>query len=117
MDRWVTTIAAVFLVGVVSTIATLSGGRPLGEDVKVALTLEAGMWALFASVVAAASAAVMGHRVQDGAVPISGDSALAEMPTPKEGISITVLPPEPQPEVPDYSAFAPPPDSGAKERD
>ncbi|UMP02156.1 hypothetical protein [Amycolatopsis sp. EV170708-02-1] len=113
MDRWLTTIAAVFLTGVVSTIATLSAGRQLGDDVKVVLTLEAGMWALLAAVVAAVGAAVMSHRVQDDAVPVSGDSALAEMPTPKDGISITVLPPEP----PDYSAFAPPPDPGAKERD
>ena len=117
LDRWVTAIAAVFLAGVVSSIATLSGGRQLGEGVKVTLTLEAGMWALFAAVVAAAGAAVMSHRVQGEEIPLSGDSALAEMPTPKDGISITVLPPEPQPEAPDYSAFAPPPDPGAKERD
>ncbi|MFI7118202.1 hypothetical protein [Amycolatopsis sp. NPDC049868] len=117
IDRWLTTIAAVFLAGVVSSVATLSSGRQLGEDVKVTLTLEAGMWALFAAVVAAAGAAVMSHRVQDEEVPVSGDSALAEMLTPKDGVSITVLPPEPRPETPDYSAFAPPSDPGAKERD
>ncbi|WP_233621674.1 hypothetical protein [Amycolatopsis sp. WAC 04182] len=117
LDRWLTTIAAVFLAGVVSSVATLGSGRQLGDDIKVTLTLEAGMWALFAAVVAAASAAVMSHRVQDDEVPMTGDPSLADMPTPKDGISITVLPPEPQPEKPDYSAFAPPPDPGAKERD
>ncbi|WP_228708030.1 hypothetical protein [Amycolatopsis keratiniphila] len=117
LDRWLTTIAAVFLAGVVVSVATMGYGRDMGDDIKVTQTLGAGLWALFAAVVAAAGAAVMSHRVQDEEVPMSGDSALAEMPTPKDGISITVLPPEPQPEVPDYSAFAPPPDPGAKERD
>ncbi|WP_410650142.1 hypothetical protein [Amycolatopsis sp. cmx-4-54] len=117
LDRWLTTIAAVFLAGVVSSVATLGSGRVLGDDITVTLTLEAGMWALFAAVVAAAGAAVMSHRVQDDEVPVSGDQSLADMLTPKDGISITVLPPEPQLEKPDYSAFAPPPDPGAKERD
>lgn len=117
LDRWLTTIAAVFLAGVVSSVATLGSGRQLGDDMKVTLTLEAGMWALLAAAVAAAGAAVMSHRVQDDEVPMSGDPGLADMPTPRDGISITVLPPEPQPEKPDYSAFAPPPDPGAKERD
>ncbi|WP_245192148.1 hypothetical protein [Amycolatopsis azurea] len=117
LDRWLTTIAAVFLAGVVSCVATLGAGRQLGDDVKVALTLEAGMWALFAAVVAAVGAAVMSHRVQEDEVPVSEDPGLAEMPTPKDGISITVLPPEPQPGPPDYSAFAPPSDPGPKERD
>ncbi|WET80288.1 hypothetical protein P3102_03275 [Amycolatopsis sp. QT-25] len=116
-DRWLTTIAAVFLAGVVITVATLGSGRELGEDVKVTLTLEAGMWALFAAVTAAVGAAVMRHRVQGDGVPVDGDSALAEMPTPKDGLSIMVLPPEPRPETPDYSAFAPPPDSDTKDRD
>ncbi|WP_235213178.1 hypothetical protein [Amycolatopsis sp. MJM2582] len=117
LDRWLSTIGSVFLAGVVATAATLAFGRPVDGDSVTTLTVGAGMWALFAAVVAAAGAAVMSHRVQDDEVPMSGDSALAEMPTPKDGISITVLPPEPQPEVPDYSAFAPPPDPGAKERD
>jgi len=117
LDRWLTTIAAVFLAGVVSCVATLGAGRQLGDDVKVALTLEAGMWALFAAVVAAVGAAVMSHRVQEDEVPVSEDPGLADMPTPKDGISITVLPPEPQPGPPDYSAFAPPSDPGPKERD
>ncbi|MFE6609361.1 hypothetical protein [Amycolatopsis sp. NPDC057786] len=117
LDRWLTTIAAVFLAGVVSSVATLGSGRQLGDDITVTMTLESGMWALFAAVAAAAGAAVMSHRVQDDELPVSGDPSLADMPTPKDGISITVLPPEPQPETPDYSAFAPPPDPGAKERD
>lgn len=117
LDRWLTTIAAVFLAGVVVTAVTLGLGRPMGEDTKVTLTLEAGMWALFAAVVAAAGAALMSHRVQDDEVPMNGDPSLADMPTPKDGISITVLPPDAQPATPDYSAFAPPPDSGPKERD
>lgn len=117
LDRWLTTIAAVFLTGVVVTVAPLGLGRTLGESVETSTTLGAGMWALFAAVVAAAGAAVMSHRVHDDEVPVSGDPSLADMPTPKDGISIAVLPPEPQPEKPDYSAFAPPPDPGAKERD
>ncbi|MFC9252042.1 hypothetical protein [Amycolatopsis thailandensis] len=116
-DRWVTTIAAVFLAGVVSCVATLGAGSQLGDDVKATLTLEAGMWALLAAVVAAVAAAVMSHRVEEDESPMSADPGLADMPTPKDGISITVLPPEPQPGPPDYSAFAPPPDPGAKERD
>ncbi|OXM53960.1 hypothetical protein CFP75_05585 [Amycolatopsis alba DSM 44262] len=106
LDRWFTTIAAVFLTGVVSCVATLGAGRQLGDDVKVTLTLEAGMWALFAAVVAVVAAAVMSHRVQEDEVSLSGHPSLADLPTPKDGISITVLPPEP----PDYSAFAPPKD-------
>nr|WP_246481356.1 hypothetical protein [Amycolatopsis umgeniensis] len=117
LDKWLTTIAAVFLAGVVSCVATLGVGPRLGDDVKVTVTLEAGMWALFAAVAASLGAAVMSHRVEEAEVPVSGDLSLAEMPTPKDGISITVLPPEPQPEQPDYSAFAPPPDPGPKERD
>ncbi|UUV35521.1 hypothetical protein NQK81_19420 [Amycolatopsis roodepoortensis] len=117
LDRWLTTIAAVFLTGVVATAATLSFGRTMGESIETTTTLGAGMWALFAAVVAAAGAAVMSHRVQDDEVPVSGDPSLADMPTPKHGISVAVLPPDPQPEKPDYSAFAPPPDPGAKERD
>ncbi|MFJ8910411.1 hypothetical protein [Amycolatopsis sp. NPDC102389] len=115
LDRWLATIAAVFLVGVVISVAMMGYGREMGDDIKVTQTFGAGLWALFAAVAAAAGAAVMSHRVQE--VPMSGDSALAEMPTPKDGISITVLPPEPKQETPDYSAFAPPPTPGAKERD
>ncbi len=118
LDRWLTTIAAVFLTGAVTTAAMLGFGRQLGEPTDGTLTLEAGMWALFAAVVAAAAAAVMSHRVEQPAIPTAGDPDLADLPTPKDGISITVLPPEPQPEAsPDYSAFAPPPDSGPKDRD
>ncbi|MFI9450938.1 hypothetical protein [Amycolatopsis sp. NPDC052450] len=117
LDRWLTTIAAVFLAGVVVTTDTLGLGRPMGEGTEVTLTLEAGLWALFAAVVSAAGAAVMSHRVQDDEFPMSGDPSLADMPTPKDGISVTVLPPEAQPATPDYSAFAPPPESGPKERD
>ncbi|RSN19136.1 hypothetical protein DMC63_17070 [Streptomyces sp. WAC 05977] len=117
LDRWVTTVAAVFLTGVVATAATLSFGPIMGESIETTTTLGAGMWALFAAVVAAAGAAVMSHRVQDDEAPVSGDPNLADMPTPKHGISVAVLPPDPQPEKPDYSAFAPPPDPGAKERD
>lgn len=117
LDRWLTTIAAVFLAGVVISVATLGYGRQMGEGIEVSQSLGAGMWALFAATVAAAGAAVMSHRVQENEFPVSGDPGLADMPTPKDGISITVLPPEPQPQTPDYSAFAPPPVPGAKERD
>ncbi|MFK0243637.1 hypothetical protein ACIQUM_02995 [Amycolatopsis azurea] len=117
LDRWLTTIAAAFLTAVVITVVTQGLGRPDGETAQVDQTLEAGMWALFAAVVAAVGAAVMSHRVQEDEVPASEDPSLADMPTPKDGISITVLPPEPQPEPPDYSAFAPPSDPGPKERD
>ncbi|RSM71143.1 hypothetical protein DL991_36240 [Amycolatopsis sp. WAC 01375] len=117
LDRWFTTIAAVFLAGVVVTAVTLGLGRPMGEGTGVTLTLEAGMWALFAAVVTAAGAAVMSHRVQHDEVSMNGDPSLADMPTPKDGISITVLPPEAPSSAPDYSAFAPAPQSGAKERD
>ncbi|MEV7550776.1 hypothetical protein AB0N89_14220 [Amycolatopsis sp. NPDC089917] len=117
LDRWLTTIAAVFLTAVVITVATQGFGRPMGETTEVEMTLGAGMWALLAAVVAAAGAAVMSHRVQEDEVPASEDTSLADMPTPKDGISITVLPPEPQPGPPDYSAFAPTPDPGPKERD
>ncbi|MFC3449933.1 hypothetical protein [Amycolatopsis speibonae] len=116
LDRWLTTIAAVFLIGVVSTVAMLGIGRQLGAPAEGTLTLDAGMWALFAAAAAAAGAAVMTHRVQADEVPVS-DPSLADMPTPKDGISITMLPPEPQPELPDYSAFAPPPETGSKVRD
>lgn len=87
------------------------------------------------AVVAAVGAAVMSHRVEEDQVLVSGDPSLADLPTPKEGFSITVLPPDspprdtelvpstdtptPQPPSgpPDYSAFAPPPDPDPRERD
>ncbi|WP_410656587.1 hypothetical protein [Amycolatopsis sp. lyj-112] len=117
LDRWSTTCAALFLAGVVMTIGMLGIGVGIGPEIKSTTTLEAGMWALFAAVAASVAAAVMSHRVEEAEVPLSGDLSLADMPTPKEGISITVLPPAPLPEPPDYSAFAPPPDPGSKERD
>ncbi|WP_244162504.1 hypothetical protein [Amycolatopsis regifaucium] len=118
LDRWLTTSAAVFLAAVVTTIGMLGIGIGIGPTIESTTTPEAGMWALFAAVVAAAGAAVMSHRVEEDEIPVSGDPSLADMPTPKDGISITVLPPEPQPETPpDYSAFAPPPDPGPRERD
>ncbi|GAB3707841.1 hypothetical protein GCM10027598_11490 [Amycolatopsis oliviviridis] len=117
LDRWLTTIAAVFLIGVVATIGMLGIGIGIGPSIETTTTVEAGMWALFAAVAASVGAAIMSHRVQADEVPMVGDPGLADMPTPKDGISITVLPPEPRPGPPDYSAFAPPPDPGAKERD
>lgn len=118
LDRWLTTIAAVFLAGVVCTTAMAGFGSQFGDPTKATVTFEAGMWALFAAVVAAVGAAIMSHRVEEAEVPSAEDPSLADMPTPKDGISITVLPPEPQPAPPpDYSAFAPPPDPGPKERD
>ena len=118
LDRWLTTSAAVFLAGTVLTIGMLGVGVGIAPNIESATALEAGMWALLAAVVAAAGAAVMSHRVEEHAIPVTDDPSLADMPTPKDGISITVLPPEPQTEPPpDYSAFAPPPDPGPKERD
>ncbi|WP_409489788.1 hypothetical protein [Amycolatopsis sp. cmx-11-12] len=118
LDRWLVTIGVVFLAGVVFTVTMLGFGNQLGEPTESATTLSAGIWALFAAVVAAAGAAVMSHRVEEAEIPVSGDPGLADMPTPKDGISVAVLPPEPQPmPPPDYSAFAPPPDPGPKERD
>lgn len=118
LDRWLVTIGVVFLAGVVFTVTMLGFGNQLGEPTDSATTLSAGIWALFAAVVAAAGAAVMSHRVEEAEISVSGDPGLADMPTPKDGISIAVLPPEPQPTPPpDYSAFAPPPDPGPKERD
>jgi hypothetical protein len=118
LDRWLTTSAAVFLAAVVATIGMLGIGIGIGPAIESTTTLQAGMWALFAAVAAAAGAAVMSHRVEETESPVSGDQSLADMPTPKDGISITVLPPEPRPEPPpDYSAFAPPPALGPKERD
>lgn len=117
LDRWLITCAAVFLAGAVATIGMLGIGMGIGPTIKSTTTLEAGMWALFAAVAASVGAAVMSHRVAEAEVPVAGDPSLADLPTPKDGISITVLPPEPQPGPPDYSAFAPPPDLGSKERD
>ncbi len=118
LDRWLTTAAALFLAGVVVTIGMLGIGIGIGPGIESSTTLEAGMWALFAAVAASAGAAAMSHRVEEAEVPLSGDPSLADMPTPRDGISITVLPPEPEPEPPpDYSAFAPPSDPGPKERD
>ncbi|MEV6907926.1 hypothetical protein [Amycolatopsis sp. NPDC051071] len=119
LDRWLTTIAAVFLTGAVATATTMLGfGRQLGEPTNGTLTFGAGIWALFAAVVAAVGAAVMSHRVDEGEIPVSEAPGLADLPTPKDGISIMVLPPEPRTEAPpDYSAFAPPRDSGSRERD
>ncbi|WP_410604433.1 hypothetical protein [Amycolatopsis sp. lyj-90] len=118
LDRWLNTCAAVFLAGVVVTAAMQGFGHQLGEPTDGTLTFDAGIWALFAAVVAAAGAAVMSHRVEEPELSLAEDPGLADMPTPKDGISITVLPPEPRPEPPpDYSAFAPPPEPGPKERD
>lgn len=134
-DRWFATIGAVFLIGVTGTLSMLILGRQLGETAESTMTPEAGMWALIAAVVAAVGAAVMSHRVEEDEVLASGDSSLADLPTPKEGFSITVLPPgspprgtelvpstdtpSPRPPSgpPDYSAFAPPPDPDPRERD
>ncbi|WP_328701703.1 hypothetical protein [Amycolatopsis pittospori] len=118
LDRWLTTSAAVFLAGTVLTIGMLGIGVGIAPNIESATTLEAGMWALLAAAVAAVGAAVMSHRVEEDAIPVTDDPSLADMPTPKDGISIMVLPPEPQTAPPpDYSAFAPPPDPGPKERD
>lgn len=100
------------------------------------VTIEAGMWLLIAALVSAAASAIAIHLLAPRSRPVSPEADLvADMVTPKEGFSVTVLPPDspplgaefvqptdtPSPPLPsgppDYSAFAPPPDPGSKERD
>ncbi len=118
--RWFASAGAVFLTGVVATSGMQGLTRadsPIARDTTVTVGL--GQWLLITAVVVAVAGAIASHRLRPEPLAAPGNSDLADMATPRDGFSITLLPAEPPPssEPPDYSAFAPPPDTDRRERD
>ena len=107
LTKWLTSCAAVFLAGVVATVAMQGvGWSSTTAALGVTTSMQTGMWLLIAATVAALAAAVVAQLSRAETEPTDDHgAALADLTTPRQGFSITVLPPESPPSSP----FAPPP--------